>query len=74
MPICRLPDGAIVAAGAASYLISGGRTLEWTVSGYRETASSLSPAELLTPPSTVRTLSAGYRPILHPTANTPALT
>ena len=68
MPIGRLPDGAFVAAGTASYMISGGRALEWTMSGYRETASSLSHAELLTPPSTVRTLSAGYRPVLHPTA------
>ncbi len=68
MPIGRLPDGAIVATGTASYVISGRRALEWTASGYRETASSLSHAELLTPPSTVRTLSAGYRPILHSTA------
>jgi hypothetical protein len=74
MPIGRLPDGAFVAAGTASYMISRGRALEWTVSGYRETASSLSHADLLTPPSTIRALSAGYRPILHPTAKMLAVT
>jgi hypothetical protein len=66
--IGELPDGAMVAIGTASYLISGGRALEWTEDGYREGPSSLSAAELLTPPSTVRALAAGYRLILHPTA------
>jgi hypothetical protein len=67
-PIARLPDGAMIAMGTASYVIAGGRALEWTEAGYREGPNSLSAAELLTPPSTVRALSAGYRVILHPTA------
>jgi hypothetical protein len=68
MPIDRLPDGAMVAIDDASYLIAGGRALEWTEGGYRSTARTLSDAKLLTPPSTLRALCAGYRPILHPTA------
>jgi hypothetical protein len=68
MPIDRLPDGAMVAIDDASYLIVGGRALEWTEGGYRNSARTLSDAKLLTPPSTLRALCAGYRPILHPTA------
>jgi hypothetical protein len=68
MPIDRLPDGAMVAIDDASYLIAGGRALEWTEGGYRSAARTLSDAKLLTPPSKLRALCAGYRPILHPTA------
>jgi hypothetical protein len=72
-PVGRLPDGAMVAIGTACYVIADGRALEWTAGGYRESANTLSDAELLTPPSTVRALSAGYRPILHPTAKIAAV-
>jgi hypothetical protein len=67
VPIGQLPDGTMVAIGEASYVIAGGRAFEWTVGGYRASATMLSDARLLTPPATVRALSAGYRPILHPT-------
>jgi len=72
-PIERLPDGAMVASGGACYVIAGGRALEWTEDGYREGAATLADARLLTPPSTVRALAAGYRPLLHPTANAPVI-
>ena len=68
LPIERLPDGAMVAIDAASYLVAGGRALEWTEHGYQNAARTLSDAKLLTPPSTLRALGAGYRPVLHPTA------
>ena len=68
MPIGRLPDGTMVAIDATSYVIAGGRALEWTEGGYQNSARTLSDAKLLTPPSTLRALCAGYRPILHPTA------
>jgi hypothetical protein len=68
MPIDGLPDGAMVAIDAASYVIAGGRALEWTEGGYQNSAGTLSDAKLLTPPSTLRAFCAGYRPILHPTA------
>jgi hypothetical protein len=72
-PIGQLPDGAMVASGTASYVILGARALEWTEGGYRESAATPADARLLTPPSTVRALAAGYRPILHPTAMMPVI-
>jgi hypothetical protein len=68
MPIEALPDGAMVQAGDDSYLIARGRALLWTWDGYRAPKNPIREAALLTPPSTVRALSAGYRPVLHPSA------
>jgi hypothetical protein len=67
MPLQALPDGAMVQAGAESYLVVKGRTLPWSFDGYRE-ARGVSDAMLLTPPSTLRALAAGYRPVLHESA------
>jgi hypothetical protein len=67
MPIEALPDGAMVQAGDESYLIARDRALLWSFDGYRE-AQGITNAMLLTPPSTLRALAAGYRPVLHPTA------
>ncbi|MEA2818842.1 MAG: hypothetical protein QOJ86_846 [Bradyrhizobium sp.] len=71
MPLHALPDGAMVQAGADSYLIAQGRALLWTWDGYREPTHAIRDAALLTPPSTLRAFSAGYRPSLHPTAIQP---
>jgi hypothetical protein len=68
LPVDELPDGVMVATGTASYLIAGGRLFRWTTTGYQNHRRSLSDAELVTPPSTVLALCAGYRPILHPSA------
>jgi len=67
-PIESLPDGAMVQDGAESFLIVQGRALLWSAAGYREGPGVLQGAILLTPPSTVRALSAGYRPMLHVSA------
>jgi hypothetical protein len=67
-PIERLPDGAMVTFDGESYLIAQGRALKWSPAGYREAQGTPAGAKLLTPPSTLRTLSAGYRPVLHPSA------
>jgi hypothetical protein len=67
MPIEALPDGAMVLAGAQSYLVVKGRALLWTWGGYREVAPPCDAA-LLTPPSTLRAFSAGYWPVLHQSA------
>jgi hypothetical protein len=64
----ELPDGAMVQQGAESYLIAQGQALQWSPAGYRETQSEIKEAMLLTPPSIVRALSAGYRPVLHGSA------
>jgi hypothetical protein len=71
MPLQRLPDGAMVQSGAESYLIAQGRALRWSPSGYRAVQNPLREAMLLTPPSTLRALAAGYRPLLHPSASQP---
>jgi hypothetical protein len=69
MPLDKLPDGAMVQQGAESYLIVQGRPLLWSLAGYREAQGAIEGALLLTPPSTLRAFSAGYRPVLHPSAN-----
>jgi hypothetical protein len=68
-PIERLPDGAMVALDGESYLIANGRVLRWSFDGYREAQNPIEDAMLLTPPSTLRALSAGYRPVLHGSAS-----
>jgi hypothetical protein len=68
LPIKQLPDGAMVARDDKSYLIAQGSALRWSPAGYSRANGELSGAMLLTPPSTLRALSAGYRPLLHPSA------
>jgi hypothetical protein len=70
-PHAGLPDGAMIAAGDASYLMHGGRPLRWTADGYHAAAPALDGARLLTPPSTVRALAAGYCAAVHPSARDP---
>src|ERR1700676_3534037 len=68
MPLEQLPNGAMVQEGADSFLILQGRALAWSPAGYREAQSAIKDAMLLTPPSTLRALLAGYWPVLHPSA------
>jgi hypothetical protein len=67
-PLDKLPDGAMLQQGTENYLIVRGRTWQWSPAGYREAQNLLRDAMLLTPPSTLRALSAGYRPVLHGSA------
>jgi len=69
MPLEKLPDGAMVQQAADSYLIARGRALKWSVAGYSEAPNVIGDAMLLTPPSTLRALAAGYRPVLHPSSS-----
>jgi hypothetical protein len=68
MPLQQLPDGVMVLAGAESYLIAQGVVLLWSPGGYRQAQNALADPMLLTPPSTLRALSAAYRPVLHESA------
>jgi hypothetical protein len=70
--ISALPDGAMLSAGGGSFLVTAGSLLRWTSAGY-ETATVEPPPSmlLLTPPSTLRALAAGYRPSLHSSALPP---
>lgn len=66
--IKNLPDGAIVAVGGEAFLVLAGATLRWDFSGYLPADPPGGAAHLLTPPSTLRALAAGYRPALHQSA------
>ncbi|MDA9490546.1 hypothetical protein [Bradyrhizobium sp. CCBAU 11361] len=68
MPLADLPDGAMVQQGEESFLVAQGRALLWSPAGYAPVNRELADAKLLTPPSTLRAIMAGYRPVLHPTA------
>jgi len=67
-----LPDGAYVLHDGASQLVAGGELLQWSPAGYTTRAPRPSgPTALLTPPSLVHVLSAGWEgavPLLHPSA------
>ncbi len=67
-----MPDGAVVAFGPNAFAVRAGKLLPWTFAGYdaaRPSCRGLPPeATLLTPPSTVAALRAGYRPAWHSTA------
>jgi hypothetical protein len=61
-----LPDGAMVAAGEDAFVMAGHRPFRWTPAGYCAVPMPVAAVHLLTPPSTLRALVAGYRPVLHP--------
>jgi hypothetical protein len=52
------------------YLVDANRLLPWSPAGYGAAlpVSKRREAEVLTPRSIVAVLSAGYRPMLHPSA------
>ena len=68
MPLADLPDGAMVQQGKDCFLVIQGQALLWSPAGYASVGRQPADAKLLTPPSTLRALNAGYRPTLHPTA------
>ncbi|MBR0957623.1 hypothetical protein [Bradyrhizobium japonicum] len=68
MPLAELPDGAMVQQGEESFLVMQGKALLWSPAGYSAVERRLGEVALLTPPSTLRALGAGYSPVLHPTA------
>jgi hypothetical protein len=72
MAIEKLPDGVMVRSGEESFLIVAGRPLLWTPSGYRAAKGGIEDVRLLTPPSTVRAILAGYRPVIHSSMETAA--
>jgi hypothetical protein len=66
-PLRALPDGTMIAAGDRAFLVLAGAPLLWSPNGYRR-VDPPQPDGLLTPPSTLAALHAGYRPYLHPSA------
>lgn len=69
VPLAELPDGAMVQQGERSFLVVQGRALLWSAAGYVADTHELTEPMLLTPPSTLRAVSAGYRPVLHPSVS-----
>jgi hypothetical protein len=66
----ELPDGVMIRTGGEPGLLAGGRVRPWSFRGYGAPAPA-DPAdsvEVLTPPSIVAAIVAGYRPLVHPSA------
>jgi hypothetical protein len=68
MRLDKLPDGAMVKAGEESFLIASGKPLRWSFAGYRKVEGLIGEVMLITPPSTVRAMAAGFQPVLHASA------
>jgi hypothetical protein len=71
--LSALPDGSMIADGDRARLVLGGDLLGWTPFGYtdrRPAATSPPIVHALTPPSISAVIRAGYRPDVHPSANT----
>jgi hypothetical protein len=72
------PDGAFVLEGDEPWLVLGDELLRWTPAGYdSRRPRERGTAKLITPPSLVEVLAAGWQgavPLLHPTAATPGPT
>ena len=69
-PLKDLPDGAMVAAGVRAFVVFSGRSFLWSADGYLVAEDLLQVDGLITPPSTLAALRAGYRPMLHPSIET----
>jgi hypothetical protein len=70
MAAVDLPEGAMIMRDDAAFALRGGELLRWTESGYAERSAPPSGGvDVLTPPSTVAILRAGYQPQWHPSAN-----
>jgi hypothetical protein len=67
-PAEDLPDGTMIAHGGEAMLMRAGHAWRWSFAGYSPAAALPSGLALLTPPSTVRALRAGYAPAIHYTA------
>src|SRR5258708_32055209 len=68
LPACadEFPDCTAIAAAGEAYTLAHGRAFRWTGRGYEGPVEIPRAAALLTPPSTLGALRAGYRPALHP--------
>jgi hypothetical protein len=62
LPWDSLPDGAFVRLSEAPALVVGAKLVEWTVDGYgrNRPRPSSGDAEVITPPSSLAALRAGY--------------
>lgn len=66
MPIDTLPDGTAIVVDGDAFIVARGLAFRWTEDGYAPPQKIHHVDGLLTPPSTLQTMVAGYRPALHP--------
>ena len=68
---CDLPDGVFVLDGDKPHLVLGKALLEWSPGGYVDGRPRPKNGEavLITPPSTLSVIAAGYRPVTHESAH-----
>jgi hypothetical protein len=66
MPIDALPDGSAIVIDGDAFVVARGLAFRWTENGYAPPHKIQKVDGLLTPPSTLQTIIAGYRPALHP--------
>jgi hypothetical protein len=80
VPVAGLPDGVMVRLADSPdspdspdgiALLAGGALRPWSFTGYGPPVRPPATVELLTPPTTVATIAAGYRPWVHPSAAVP---
>src|SRR6201996_3658724 len=70
--LSELPDGVFIARDGESWRVHGDGLRRWTLAGYTDRVDRLDgPAAVLTPRATVAAIRAGYRPLLHPSVQTP---
>src|SRR6266851_5601085 len=64
--LAALPDGAFVLLEGGPWLVLGPHLLRWTVAGYTDSRPrpGASAARLITPPSLVAVLDAGWAPLV----------
>ena len=70
-PLSSLPFGALVEVSGEAHLVSSQGLMRWSFSGYltpKVQAATSTCVRVLTPDSVIRTLAAGFRPAVHPTA------
>ena len=67
--IDSLPDGAMIVLEGEAFAVRGRQLLHWTPRGYAGTQPRpRSDVDVLTPPTIVKVLNAGYAPRWHPSA------
>jgi len=69
--IDSLPDGAFITLDGQAYAVCGQSLLHWTPEGYdaRRKRPRRGLVDVLTPPSILAVLAAGYQPHWHPSAD-----
>lgn len=68
--LADLPDGVMIRGAGGPGLLIGGLVRPWSFGGYGAPgrAGTGATVEVLTPPSIVAAINAGYRPLVHPSA------